>query len=122
MFGGPRQKGSWRPLHPRSRVYFPGLNLTPSDIIRFPPRVPGLFRTQPVMKIYMYMQENYFMHDKFRVENESTDTCTSTADRAGRSTDPGFRGEGGGDATGKDTCIRLPPARMSGYGPWGSGA
>ena len=46
MFGGPRQKGSWRPLHPRSRVHFPGLNITPSDIIRFPPRVAGLFRTQ----------------------------------------------------------------------------
>ena len=46
VFGGPRQKGSWRPLHPRSRVHFPGLNITPSDIIRFPPCVAGLFRTQ----------------------------------------------------------------------------
>ena len=46
MFGGPRQKGSWRSLHPRSRVHFPGLNITPYNIIRFPPRVAGLFRTQ----------------------------------------------------------------------------
>ena len=29
-----------------SRVHFPGLDITPSDIIRFPPRVVGLFRTQ----------------------------------------------------------------------------
>ena len=28
-----------------SRVHFPGLDITPSDIIRFPPRVVGLFRT-----------------------------------------------------------------------------
>ena len=51
-------------------------------------------------------------------ENESTDQCTKFK-YCIAGTNSGFRGEGGG----KDTGVRLPPpARISGYGPSGSGA
>ena len=68
------------------------------------------------------MQKNYLMHEKLvlasTAENESTDINVLNFSTAlqGRIQDFGAR------VGVKDTWIRFPPARMSGTGPWGSGA
>ena len=99
MFGGPRQKKRVLvALHPRSRVHFPVLSITPSDIIRFPPRVAGLFRKQRahacklLMKLHM---KAIFLVLASTAENESTDKCNLVLHSTDGSMQD-FGAEGGG--------------------------